>query len=214
MTPPTQTEPPFVPLRHGGWATRRTPWWAFAVLVVVVIGVVVVSLAQKPSQSQRASDLEGYFGDVSTGVGSCAAGLQGSESAYDQVLGGDTAQTKTALAIFTYGGSNCTVESNEAFANFANYQVAESLASLNLDAADNDVITWAFDSVAVQTDMTAVVKATPGAARASAQATLKTALGTLDAERSTIDAIWTAAKKSTNSGAAFTKLPTWTPPSS
>ena len=96
MTPPTQTEPPFVPLRHSGWATRRTPWWVFAVLVVVVIGVVVVSLTQKPSQSQRASDLEGYFGDVSTGVGSCAAGLQGSESAYDQVLGGDTAQAKTA----------------------------------------------------------------------------------------------------------------------
>ena len=130
------------------------------------------------------------------------------------MLGGDTAQTKTALAIFTYGGSNCTVESNEAFADFANYQVTESLASLNLDAADNDVITWAFDSDAVQTDMTTVVKAATLAARTSAQATLKSALGTLDAERSAIDAIWTAAKKSTGSTAAFTNLPTWTPPSS
>jgi hypothetical protein len=214
MTPPTQTEPPFVPLRHSGWATKRTPRWIFLVLVVVVIGVVVVSLTQKPTQSQRASDLEGYFGDVSTGIGSCAAGLQGSESAYDQVLRGDTAQAKTALAIFTYGGSNCTVASNEALNDFASYEVTESLASLNLDAADNDVVTWAFDSDEVQTDMVAVVKASTPAARASAQATLKSALVTLDAERSTIDAIWTAAKKATGSGAGFTKLPTWTPPSS
>jgi hypothetical protein len=214
MTPPTKTEPPFVPLRHSGWATRRTPWWVFAVLVVVVIGVVVVSLTHTPSQSERASDLKGYFGDVTTGIGSCAAGLQGSESAYDQVLGGDTAQAKTALAIFTYGGSNCTVAGNQALSDFGTYQVNESLASLNLDTADNDVITWAFDSGAVQTDMAAVVKATPGAARASAQATLQTALGTLNAERSTIDGIWTAGKKTTGSTAAFTRLPTWTPPSS
>jgi hypothetical protein len=213
MTSPTQTEPPFVPLRHGGWATRRTPWWVFCVLAVVVIGVVAVSLTHRPSQSQRASDLEGYFGDVTTGAGSCAAGLQGSESAYDQVLGGDTAQAKAALSIFAYGGSNCTVASNEALNDFANYQVTETLASLNLDTADNDVITWAFDSDTVQTDMSAVLQAAPGAARASAQSKLASALGKLDAERSAIDSIWNAAKKATGSGAAFTRLPTWAPPS-
>jgi hypothetical protein len=213
MTSPTQTEPPFVPLRHSGWATRRTPWWVFCALVVVVIGVVAVSLTHRPSQSQRASDLEGYFGDVTTGVGSCAAGLQGSESAYGQVLGGDTAQAKAALSVFAYGGSNCTVASNEALNDFANYQVTESLASLNLDTADNDVITWAFDSDTVQTDMSAVLQAAPGAARASAQSKLAAALGKLDAERSAIDSIWNAAKKATGSGAAFTRLPTWAPPS-
>ena len=214
MTSPTQTEPPFVPLRHSGWATRRTPLWVFAILAVAAAGIVLVSLSHKPSQSQRASDLKGYFGDVTTGVGSCAAGLQGSESAYDQVLGGDTAQAKTALAIFTYGGSNCTVAGNEALNDFANYQVTESLASLNLDTADNDVITWAFDSDAVQTDMITVVRAATPAARTSAQAALKSALGRLDAERSVIDAVRTAAKHATGSTAAFTSLPTWTPPSS
>ena len=62
MTSPTQTEPPFVPLRHTGWATRRTPLWVFGVLVVLVAGGVLVSLSHRPSQSQRASDLRGTSG--------------------------------------------------------------------------------------------------------------------------------------------------------
>ena len=36
MTTPTQTEPPFVPLRRSGWATKRTPLWVFGALAVVV----------------------------------------------------------------------------------------------------------------------------------------------------------------------------------
>ena len=104
------------------------------------------------------------------GIGSCAAGLHDSENAYGQLLGGNTAQTKNAESIFTYGGSNCTLASNQALTDFANYQVTESLASFNLDTADNDVITWSFDSTAVQTDMLAVLKATTPAARTSAQA--------------------------------------------
>jgi hypothetical protein len=214
MTSPTQTGPPNAALRRSGWATRRTPLWVFAVLAIAAVGVLLVSLSHKPSQSQRASDLRGYFGDVNSGVGSCAAGLQGSESAYDQVLGGDAAQAKAALAIFAYGGSNCTVASNEALNDFANYQVTESLDALNLDAADNDVLTWSFDSTAVQADMTAVLKATTPAARTSAAATLNSALGKLDAERATVNAIWTAAEKTTGSGAALPSLPTWTPPAS
>lgn len=207
MTPRTQTEPPHAPPRQDRWATRRTPLWVFAVLAVLVAGVAGVSLSHRPSQPQRASDLTAYFRDVTAGLGSCAAGLHDSESAYGQVLGGDAAQTAAAQAIFSYGGSNCTVASNEALGDFASYQVGESLASLNLDTADNDVITWAFDATAVQADMLAAVKATPGAARASAQAALRSALGKLDGERSAIDAIWAAAKQATGSTAAFTSLP-------
>ena len=44
-TQPTQMEPPFVPLRHSGWATRRTPLWVFAVLAVAAAGVFLVSLS-------------------------------------------------------------------------------------------------------------------------------------------------------------------------
>jgi hypothetical protein len=213
MSSPTQTEPPFVPLRHGGWATRRTPLWFFAVLAVAAIGITLVSLSHKPSPSQRASDLAGYFGDVQAGIGSCAAGLSNSESAYGQLLSGKAALNKNAESVFTYGGSNCTLASNEALSDFANYQVTESLASLNLDTADNDVVTWSFDATAVQTDMLTVLKATTPAAKTSAQATLNADLATLGRQRAAIDAIWTAAKKATGATAAFPGLPTWQPPS-
>ena len=214
MTSPTQTEPPFVPLRHSGWATRRTPLWVFAFLAVAAIGVILVALSHRPSQSQRASDLAGYFGGVKAGIGSCAAGLHDSENAYGQVLVGKAALNKNAESVFTYGGSNCTLASNQALTDFANYQVTESLASFNLDTADNDVITWSFDSTAVQTDMLAALKATSPAAKASAQAKLTADLAALDKQRAAIDTIWTAAKNATGATAAFPGLPTWEPPSS
>jgi hypothetical protein len=212
MTSPAQTEPPFVPLRHSGWATRRTPLWVFAGLAVIAIGVVLVSLSQKPSASQRASDLAGYFGDVKAGVGSCAAGLHDSESAYGQLLGGKAVLNKNAESVFSYGGNNCTLASNEALTDFASYQVTESLASLNLDTADNDVITWSFDATAVQADMLAVLKAATPAAKASAQAKLTADVATLDKQRAAVDAIWTAARKATGTSAAFPGLPAWAPP--
>ena len=208
MTTPTQTQPPFIPLRRSGWATRRTPLWVFAFLAVAVAGVVLVSLTHRPSPSQRASDLARYFGDVKGGIGSCAAGLRDSENAYGQVLAGDTAHAKTARSIFTFGASNCTLAGNQALTDFAGYQVTESLARYNLDAADNDVITWSFDSTAAQQDMTAVLGAATPAARASAQATLTAAIAKLDAQRTALDAIWTAAEKAVGGGAAIPALPT------
>ncbi len=214
MTSPTQTEPPFVPLRHGRWATRHTPLWVFAIIALIAAGVFLVSLSHKPSQSQRASDLAGYFNDVKAGVGSCAAGLHDSENAYGQVLNGAAALNKNAESVFTYGGSNCTLASNQALTDFGTYQVTESLSSLNLDTADNDVITWSFDSTAVQADMLAALKATAPAAKATAQAKLTADVATLDSQRAAIDAIWSAAKKTTGATAAFPSLPTWKPPSS
>ena len=207
MTTPTQTQPPFIPLRRSGWATRRTPVWVFAFIAVAVAGVVLVSLSHKPSQSQRASDLAKYFGDVKGGIGSCAAGLRDSENAYGQVLGGDTADAKTARAIFTFGANNCTLAGNQALTDFAGYQVTESLASYNLDTADNDVVTWSFDSTAVQQDMRAVLDAVTPADRAAAQATLKSAVTKLDAQRAALDAIWTAAKKAAGATAPIPALP-------
>jgi hypothetical protein len=212
MTSPTQTEPPFVPLRHHGWASKRTPWWIFVVLVVLVAVVVVTSLSVKPSKSGLASDMVGYLQDVQGGVGSCAAGLGNSESAYDQINAGKQVLNKNAESVFTYGSSNCTVESNEALNDFGNYQVAQSLDSYNLDTADNDVITWAFDAVAAQNDMLAVLQTTTPAAKASSLVKLKAALLTLDNERAVIDKIWTAARTATKASEPLPDLPTWMPP--
>ena len=85
MDSPTKTEPPFVPLRHTGWASRRTPLWVFAAIIVLVAGWVLVSLSHKPSQAQRAGDLSGYFTDVNAGIESCAGGVHDSLTAYGKV---------------------------------------------------------------------------------------------------------------------------------
>ena len=208
MTTPTQTEPPFVPLRHSGWATRRTPLWLFGVLAVLAIAGFLVALSVRPSQSQRANDLRAYFGDVSAGVGSCAAGVRDSVTSYQAVLGGDTAELANAKSIATYGASNCEVATNESLSDFDNYQVSESLDSLHLAAADNDVITWAFDATGYQHDLLAVLAAPAGPARARAEALVKPALATLNGERATIDAIWNAARRSTGDATPLPNLTT------
>jgi hypothetical protein len=203
MTTPTQTEPPFVPLRRSGWATKRTPLWVFAALILVVVAGFLVALSVRPSQSQQASDLRGYFGDVTTGVGSCAAALRDSMTSYQAVVGGDTAELGTARSIVGYGASNCEVASNESLSDFANYQVTESLDSLHLVAADNDVITWAFDATTYQQDMLTALAAPNSTA---ARAALGPALAALNAERATVDGIWNAAKKSTGDASPLPNL--------
>ena len=203
MTTPTQTEPPFVPLRRSGWATKRTPLWVFGAIAVLVIAGFLVALSVRPSQSQQASDLRGYFGDVSTGVGSCAAALRDSMTSYQAVVGGDTAELGTAKSIVGYGASNCEVASNESLSDFANYQVTESLDSLHLATADNDVISWAFDATTYQQDLlTALAAPNTPAARAA----LGPALAALNAERATVDGIWNAAKKSTGDATPLPNL--------
>jgi hypothetical protein len=206
---PTKTEPPFVPLRHTGWASRRTPLWVFAVIIVLVAGVVVVSLSHKPSQAQRASDLKGYFSDVTAGMESCAGGVHDSMTAYDKVLAGDTADFSTAVGILTLGAQNCSPANNEPLSDFTNYQVTESLAQFPLDKADNDVITWAFpDAMDVQQDMLAVLRASTPAARTAAKATLSKALTTMDAQRAAIYNIWHGAEQTVGSTADLPYLPT------
>ena len=209
MDSPTKTEPPFVPLRHTGWATRRTPLWVFAVIIVLVAGWVAVSLAHKPSQAQRAGDLSGYFSDVTAGIESCAGGVHDSMTAYDKVLAGDTADFPTAVGILTLGAQNCSPANNEPLGDFTNYQVTESLARFPLDKANNDVITWAFpDAMNVQQDMLTVLRAGTPAARTAAQATLSKALATMDAQRAAIYAVWRNAERSVGSTAALPYLPT------
>jgi hypothetical protein len=206
MTTPTQTEPPFVPLRHSGWATKRTPRWVFGTLVLLAAAGLLVALSVKPSQSQRANDLRGYFGDVTTGVGSCAAGLRDSMTSFQAVMGGHVSERGTAKSIAAYGAANCQVATNESLSDFANYQVSESLDSLNLAAADNDVITWAFDATAYQQDLVSALTAANGAARARAEALVSPALATLNAERESIDAIWNAAKNTTGDATPLPNL--------
>jgi hypothetical protein len=204
---PTKTEPPFVPLRHTGWASHRTPLWVFGTIIVLAVGVVLVSLSHRPSQGQRASDLTGYFTDVNAGIESCAGGMRDSLTAMHNVEAGDTANYSTAVGILTYNAQNCSPANNEPLSDFAGYQVTESLAQYPLDTADNDIVTWAFDAQQAQTDMLAVLEAATPAAKAQANATLQAAIRGLDAQKATIDAIWTSAEKGVGSTAALPYLP-------
>lgn len=209
MDSPTKTEPPFVPLRHTGWATRRTPLWVFAAIIVLIGGVVVVSLSHKPSAAQRAGDLSGYLKDVNAGIESCAGGVRDSETAFNKVQAGDKADLSAALRILAYNAQNCSPANNELLSDFANYQVTESLARFPLDKADNDVITWAFpDAMNAQQDMVAVLQAGTPADRAKAQATLTAALAAMDAQRTAIYSVWRNAEKAVGSSAALPYLPT------
>jgi len=205
---PTKTEPPFVPLRHTGWATRRTPLWIFGAIIVLIGGVVLVSLSHKPSTAERASDLSGYFKDVNAGIESCAGGTRDSITAFNRVQAGDKAELSSALGILAYNAQNCSPGNNQPLEDFTSYQVTESLAQFPLDQADNDVVTWAFpDAQNVQQDMVAVLQASTPADRAKAQATLTAALKAMDAERTSIYAIWRNAEKSVGSSAALPYLP-------
>ncbi len=208
MELPTKTEPPFVPLRHTGWATRRTPLWVFAALVVLAAGVLLVSLSHKPSQAQRASDLTTYFGDVNAGIESCAGGARDSITALDKVMAGDKAELSAAVGVIAYNAQNCAPVNNQPLSDFTGYQVTESLAQFPLDQADTDVITWASrDATNAQQDMLAALQATTPGTLARAEAKLRAALRTMDAQRTAIYAIWRSAEQSTGDTAPLPYLP-------
>jgi cytochrome c biogenesis protein CcmG, thiol:disulfide interchange protein DsbE len=194
-------------MRNAGWATRRTPLWIFAVIAVLVAGVAVLSLTQAPSSAQRAGDLRGYFGDVTAGIESCAGGFHDAQTALRKVTGGDAADDGTAVGMLTYNAQNCSPANNEPLQDFTNYQVAESLSSYNLDQADNDVITWAFDAQKAQGAMLTALKAKTPKARAAADTALAQAMAVLDKERATIYAIWHKAQQNTGDASPLPSLP-------
>ena len=165
-----------------------------------------MALSVRPSQSERAADLRGYFGDVTTGVGSCAAGLRDSMTSYQAVMGGDAAELGTAKSIVAYGASNCQVATNESLSDFDNYQVSESLDSLRLDRGRQRRHHLGVRRHGVPARPARVLTAAAGPARAQAEALVKPALATLNAERATIDAIWNAAKKSTGDASPLPNL--------
>lgn len=191
-----------------GWATRRMPPWVIVAIVVIVAATIVLSLVHKPSQAERASDLRGYLGDVNTDIESCAGGMRDAMTALDTVESGDTADYSTAVGILQYNAQNCSPANNESLEDFTGYQVIESLASLNLDTADNDVITWCFDAQTAQTDMLGVLEAKTPAAKAAATATLTAAMNKANAERATIYAIWRKAQQSTGESSTLPYMPT------
>jgi hypothetical protein len=88
------------------------------------------------------------------------------------------------------------------------YQAPESLASFHLDAAVNDLVTWAFPlAQRVQSDVASRVTAMTPAEIASASAQLRRDQQALDAQRARIDQLFTAAGTALSAHVAPPSLP-------
>jgi hypothetical protein len=209
MNSPVKTDPPYVPIRHTGWATRRTPRWVLLGAVVMLVGAVLVALAHRPSQAERASDLQGFVGDMKYDIQSCAGGVGESLTALQQIESGASHDTATAIYIANTGASNCSPANNEQLDDLDSYQVTESLASFRLARVVTGLVNWAApDAENVQTDVAKVLAAPPHSqAKASATTALQQALRKLDAQRSSVDAIMDSAIRSVSAHATPPSLP-------
>jgi hypothetical protein len=204
MSTPIKTDPPSVPLRHGGWPVHRAPRWLLVAGVLVLAGVVLVGLAIHPTRSQRAADMNGFLHDMTTDIQSCAGGVRESLFAMHAIESGASHDLPTAIRIASYGASNCSPANNELLDDLVQYQVSESLASFGLPRAANGLVTWAFPyAQRVQNDVADVLRA-KGAARAAATVKLHRDLRALNAQRAHVDKIMMKAVTAT---AATGKLP-------
>src|SRR5262252_657566 len=197
MQTPARADPPYVPLRHSGWPTRRTPRWWFAAGLGVLVAAVLVGIAVHPSRSQRATDLNGFLADMKTGIESCAGGVSESLTVLRAIETGTSHDVTTAIREATYGAGNCSPANNMQLDDLAGYQVHESLSAFRLDRAVNGLLTWAFpDAQRVQSDVATVLRA-HGAARAAATASLRHDLRVLDGQRGYVNKIMMTAIKAT-----------------
>lgn len=207
QTPPRADQPPYVPIRRTAWPVRRTPrWWPAAGLAIVAAGV-LVGIAVHPSQSQRASDLNGFLTDMKTDIQSCAGGVRESLIALHAIEAGTSDAVGTAIHIASYGSANCSPANNIQLDDLVGYQVQESLSKFRLDRVVYGLVDWATpDALRVQADVAAILSG-QGAARTAAAAKLKSDLKVLDAQRAYLDTIMMTAIRATGASGHPPPLP-------
>jgi hypothetical protein len=207
MSTPITTDPPAVPLRHGGWPVHKAPRWLLAAGVLVVAAAVLVGLAIHPTRSQRAADVNGFLRDMTTDIQSCAGGVRESLTVMRAIESGTSHDVRTAIHIASYGASNCSPANNELLDDLVQYQVSESLASFGLPRAVDGLLTWAFPyAQRVQNDVADVLRAN-GAARTAATVKLRRDLRVLDAQRAYVDKIMMKAVTATSATGKLPVLP-------
>ena len=197
MQTPARTDPPYVPIRHTAWPTRKMPRWLLAAGLLVLAAGVLVGIAVHPSRSQRATDLNGFLTDITTDIQSCAGGVRDSLTAMRAIEAGTSHNVGIAIGIATYGSQNCSPANNVQLDDLVGYQVHESLSSFRLDRVVSGLVDWATpDAQNVQADVAAVLRA-HDAARAAATAKLGADLRILDNQRTYLNRIMLAAIKAT-----------------
>jgi hypothetical protein len=199
---------PSDPIRRTAWATRRSPrllWIAGAVILAIAVAV---ALVHRPSQAERASDLRGFLQDMNNSIESCAGGVGESLTAMQGIESGASDDVADGGKVATDGATNCTLAYSMQIDDLTSYQVAQSLTSFHLDSVVRGLVTWADpDAVHVQTDIANVIRASTPPERAQAQATLRSALRVLDAQRGAVDAVMEKAITSLSANAAPPRLP-------
>jgi hypothetical protein len=199
---------PSDPIRRTAWPTRRSPrlfWIAGAVILAIAVAV---ALVHRPSQAERASDLRGFLQDMNTSIESCAGGVGESLTAMQGIESGASDDVADGAKVATDGATNCTLAYSMQIDDLTSYQVSQSLTSFHLDSAVQGLVTWADpDAVHVQTDIANVIRASTPPERAQAQATLRSALRVLDAQRGAVDAVLEQAITSLSAHAAPPRLP-------
>jgi hypothetical protein len=204
---PPRADPPYVPIRHTAWPVRRTPRWWFAAGLAIVVAAVLVGIAVHPSQSQRATDLNGFLHDMKTDIQSCAGGVRESLTALHAIEAGTRNDVGTAIHIATYGSANCSPANNMLLEDLVGYQVQESLSSFRLNRVVYGLVDWATpDALRVQADVAAVLR-TPDAAGAAASAKLAADLRILDNQRAYLDRIMMTAIRATGATGRPPPLP-------
>ncbi len=206
MQSPPRADPPYVPLRHSRWPTRKTPRWLLLAGLVILICAVLVGIAVRPTRGQRAADMNGFLHDMTADIQSCAGGVGESLTVLRAIESGASHDLTTAIGVATYAANNpCSPASNMLLDDLVQYQVHESLARYRLDRVTRGLLTWASpDAQRVELDVAAVLQAR-GPARASATSRLHKDLARLDGQRAYVDKIMRSVVTATG---ATTKLPT------
>jgi hypothetical protein len=210
VQPETPTDPPYVPIRASGWSVHRTPRWLVLTGIGLLVIAVAVALVHKPTRAEQASDLRGVLQEMTTDIESCAGGVGESLLALHEVQGGsDTGpDVSDAISVAQQGAANCSPANNEEIDDLENYQVPESLDSFQLAGVVAGLVNWAApDAERVQTDVANVLAARSPGQKASAEAALRHALATLDAQRTAAESVLDRAIKALAVHASPPRLP-------
>ena len=187
-----------------------------AAIGLFLAGMTLAAWPTHPSTAQRAADLRGMVHDLTTDIQSCAGGVTDSMAALHAATSGGTAgaasvgaaSVGTAESIVTTAVSNCSPVNNTQLEDLIEYPTPESLSSYHLTAAVQDMWTWATPlAQRVQSDAGALITARGPVAVARAAGALRADQRALDAERTTIDKLFTTASRSLAAGVAPPPLP-------
>jgi len=202
-----KTEPPYVPVRSGGWPTRRAPRWVFAAGAALVIIAVAVGLSHRPTAGQRATDLRAFLHDLRSDVQSCSGGVRESLYVLRRIDSGTSNDLKTARTVASTAATNCAPANNELLADLTTVQPPGSLASYHLQSAITALIDWAAPRAErVAADVATVLADRGQPAETADRAALRQALSELDAQRAVFDAALRPAIKALSPGSAPPRL--------